>query len=156
MAKQVGGFVPHAPDGSVRGTITPLTPEQAAYLRAQSAPPPALPGNIPGFGPVFGGFGQTSPSGVPVFLTIGGDMRAIIPPGGFAGFAQQTPATQQLFARASGRRGGRTTQRRRRAKAKAAGAPRRRRAASRRPARLVKGSAAAKRYMASIRRKRRR
>ena len=33
---------------------------------------------------------------------------------------------------------------------------RRRRAATRRPARLVKGSVAAKRYMASIRRKRRR
>ena len=45
-------------------------------------------------------------------------MSLIVPPGGFAGFAQQTAATQQLFAKATGRKGGRTTQRRRRAKKK--------------------------------------
>lgn len=80
----------------------------------------------------------------------------VVPPGGFAGNAQQTSATQLMFAKASGSRGGRTTQRRRR-KAKAAAAPRRRkktRARARGKARLVKGSAAAKRFMASIRRKR--
>jgi hypothetical protein len=82
-------------------------------------------------------------------------MRLIVPPGGFAGMAQQTDATRALFARA-GRAGGRSTQRKRRRKAKAAGATRKRRRSSKRPARLVKGSAAAKRYMAKIRRKRRR
>lgn len=78
----------------------------------------------------------------------------IVPPGGFAGNAQQTAATQQLFAKAVGAKGGRTTQRRRR-KAKAKAAPRaRKRKASRGRRKLVKGSAAAKRFMASIRRKR--
>lgn len=85
--------------------------------------------------------------------------KLIVPPGGFAGFAQQTAATQELF-RAAGMKGGRTTQRRRR---KAKKVSRKKRAAratkrtkrSKKPARLVKGSAAAKRYMASIRRKRR-
>lgn len=82
----------------------------------------------------------------------------VIPPGGFAGFAQQTPATQALFSRA-GRIGGlrSAAKRRRKSKKKAAAAPRRRRRASaKRAARLVKGSAAAKRYMAKIRRKRKR
>jgi hypothetical protein len=85
--------------------------------------------------------------------------KLIVPPGGFAGFAQQTAATQELFRRA-GRLGGKTTQRRRR-KAKATGRKKKAVRASKRtkrstrPARLVKGSAAAKRYMASIRRKRR-
>lgn len=86
-------------------------------------------------------------------------VKLVVPPGGFAGFAQQTAATQQLFQRA-GRIGGKTTQRRR--KRKAAGAKKKRavRAKARtrgkkKPARLVKGSAAAKKYMASIRRKRR-
>lgn len=88
----------------------------------------------------------------------------IVPPGGFPGFAQQTPATQRLF-QSAGRIGGRVTQARRRRKSKAkrakAAAPKRRRGAGRVKARkgrarLVKGSAAAKRYMASIRKKRRR
>lgn len=89
-------------------------------------------------------------------------MTIVVPPGGFAGHAQQTPATQQLFAKATGRKGGRATQRKRRAKAKAAPRKRRasraaapRRAKRGKPARLVKGSAAAKRHMAKIRRKRR-
>jgi hypothetical protein len=81
----------------------------------------------------------------------------VVPPGGFAGFAQQTPATQALFQRA-GRTGMRTgTRRKRRTKAKRASAPKRkttRRARAKRPARLVKGSRAAKAYMAKIRRKR--
>jgi hypothetical protein len=91
----------------------------------------------------------------------------VVPPGGFAGFAQQTQATQQLFARA-GRKGGLASARRRRARSSAA--PRRpvrssaRRASSRRvrsssrrgPARLVKGSAAARRHMARLRRMRKR
>jgi hypothetical protein len=87
-------------------------------------------------------------------------MRSIVvPPGGFAGFAQQTAATQALFQRA-GRKGGKRSaaKRKKRATAKRA-APKRRGAgrvkARKGKARLVKGSAAAKRYMASIRRKRR-
>lgn len=85
--------------------------------------------------------------------------KLIVPPGGFAGYAQQTAATQELFRRA-GRLGGRTTQRRRKrkgAKKKVARAARasKRTKRSKKPARLVKGSAAAKKYMASIRRKRR-
>lgn len=82
----------------------------------------------------------------------------VVPPGGFPGFAQQTPATQRLFAQA-GRLGGRTTAARRRRKkktttAKAAKRPRNR--TKIRAKRLVKGSAAAKAYMAKIRRKRKR
>lgn len=90
-------------------------------------------------------------------------MSIIIPPGGFAGFAQQTPATQALFQRA-GRVGGlrsAATRRRRRRRKAASRVPskvrRSRRTARRRgSARLVKGSAAAKRYMARIRKMRKR
>ena len=84
-------------------------------------------------------------------------VRIVVPPGGFAGFAQQTAATQELFRRA-GRLGGQATQRKRRRKSakkkavRASGKRRTRRAGKK--ARLVKGSAAAKRYMAKIRRKR--
>lgn len=91
----------------------------------------------------------------------------LVPPGGFAGFGQQTPATQQLF-QAAGRLGATTRSRPKRRRKKAASsssAPRRKRRSTtaRKPtrarrkgkARLVKGSAAAKRYMAKIRRKRR-
>ena len=84
--------------------------------------------------------------------------KLIVPPGGFAGFAQQTASTQEMFRRA-GRLGGQSTQRKRRRKSakkkavRASGKRRTRRAGK--PARLVKGSAAAKKYMASIRRKRR-
>lgn len=83
-------------------------------------------------------------------------MSIIVPPGGFAAFGQQTPATQQLFARA-GRKGGKRSAatRRRRKKTAARAAPKRRKARAKRPARLVKGSRAAKAYMAKIRRKRR-
>lgn len=76
-------------------------------------------------------------------------------PGGALTFANMTPAAQLGLV---GVRAARTTTRRRR-KAKAtkrASSKRAKRASSKRPARLVKGSAAAKRYMASIRRKRRR
>jgi hypothetical protein len=68
---------------------------------------------------------------------------------------QSTPATQWAFAKASGARGGRRSAAKRRRKTAKRAAPRKRRASSKRPARLVKGSAAAKRYMAKIRRKRR-
>lgn len=82
----------------------------------------------------------------------------IIPPGGFAGFAQQTAATQALFQRA-GRVGGRRSAAKRRRTAKKKGATAKRKRTTRRRStkmRLVKGSAAAKRYMAKIRRLRKR
>lgn len=85
----------------------------------------------------------------------------IVPPGGFAGFAQQTPATQAMFQRA-GRTGGlrSAAKRRKRRKSATAKAPKRSRRVARagvrkKKARLVKGSRAAKAYMAKIRRKRR-
>lgn len=116
----------------------------------------ASPGAVP-FGSGYSSFGG------------GPNLGIIIPPGGFVGFGQQTPAVQAMFAR-WGRVGGmRSAARRRRKRRKTASATRvrrrrsaaprvrrRRRSSSRRPARLVKGSAAAKRYMAKIRRKRRR
>lgn len=84
-------------------------------------------------------------------------MKLIVPPGGFAGFAQQTPATQALFQRA-GRTGGQRSavvrRRKRKSSTRAAAAPRKRRAKGKK-GRLVKGSRAAKAYMAKIRRKRR-
>jgi hypothetical protein len=68
------------------------------------------------------------------------------------GWNQATAAMQTTMARGVG---GRAAAPRRR-KAKAAAAPKRRASArkTKRPARLVKGSAAAKRYMASIRKRR--
>jgi len=80
----------------------------------------------------------------------------IVPPGGFAGFAQQTAATQAMFQRA-GRKGGKksaVTRRRKKAKTKTAAVRRKRTGTKRGKARLVKGSRAAKAYMAKIRRKR--
>ena len=86
--------------------------------------------------------------------------RAIlfIPPGGFAGFAQQTAATQALLG--NGRRNGTAPKRRTRKKtAKRRPAAAKKRAAPKRRAggraRLVKGSAAAKRHMANLRKMRR-
>lgn len=80
-------------------------------------------------------------------------MPIYIPPNGFQGFAQQTAAVQRM-----GSRGGTGTRRRTRRSKKrsASAAPRKkkRRAAAGKKARLVKGSAAAKRYMAKIRAKR--
>jgi len=157
------GATPRIKGAGVAGnfTITPLTPEQRQIVEGQIADDRARRAPVAG---AFPGYGRGDENLIPV----GGQLvRIIVPPGGFAGFAQQTPATQRLFSQAAGRRGGLTTQRRRRRKAKAAAMPRRRRRRSaaprrararraRRPARLVKGSAAAKRYMASIRRKRRR
>ena len=73
---------------------------------------------------------------------------------------QMTPAAQLAIRIAQGTR--RAPARRRKARAVARkraplrAAPRKRARSASRPARLVKGSAAAKRYMASIRRRRRR
>lgn len=111
--------------------------------------------NAPGFFPFAASGGSGASTVIP--LLIGGrNVRLIIPPGGFAGFAQQTPATQALFQRA-GRVGGmRSAAKRRKRKKTAAKKTTRRRTRGKKRARLVKGSAAAKRYMASIRRKRKR
>jgi len=69
---------------------------------------------------------------------------------------QSTPGTQMLWGMAAGKR---MASRRKRVKTsrrvKARGPARRKRASAKRPARLVKGSRAAKAYMAKIRRKRR-
>ena len=66
-------------------------------------------------------------------------------------FGQQTAVGRALIARSSGSMGGKRSARKRRSKAKAAPVGRRRKA---KKLRLVKGSRAAKAYMAKIRRKR--
>jgi len=76
----------------------------------------------------------------------------VVPPGGFAGFAQMTPASKaaQGFNRLI-----RSVKKRTRRKKKSAGGKRKRKASGKRKGRkLVKGSAAAKRFMANLRRKR--
>lgn len=81
--------------------------------------------------------------------------RVYIPPNGFVGQGTQTAANQLVGARGS-RTG--TGRRRRKAAKKRAAPTRRRRAAKKRAGRagrMVKGSAAAKRYMAKLRRMRR-
>jgi hypothetical protein len=81
-------------------------------------------------------------------------MGGFIPPGGMAGFSQMTPASQLSLTR--GARGTRRVGKRRKTRTKRAKRAKVRRTKTRRgkKARLVKGSAAAKRYMAKIRRKR--
>jgi hypothetical protein len=84
-------------------------------------------------------------------------MRFVMPPLGFAGAAQQTMANQHLHSKSLAKiSGGR---RRRKKKSSAVKSTRKRRATKARKggrARLVKGSAAAKRYMAKIRKLRKR
>ena len=82
-----------------------------------------------------------------------------VPGQGFVGAGQQTMAAQLIIG--GGMRNGSTGRKRRKSARKSAkrkSSPKRKRSARsmKRPARLVKGSAAAKRYMASIRKKRRR
>jgi hypothetical protein len=88
-------------------------------------------------------------------------MGGFIPPGGVMGFAQMTPSSQLALTR--GARGTRRTTSRRKRKSASTGrrkiSKRRGKSTTRRVKRssrkrLVKGSAAAKRYMAKIRRKR--
>jgi hypothetical protein len=76
-----------------------------------------------------------------------------IPPNGFAGQGEQTQANQLVAAMIA--RPARKRRKAKRAKPRAAARAKPRKRKAKRPARLVKGSAAAKRYMASIRRKRR-
>jgi hypothetical protein len=75
------------------------------------------------------------------------------PPGGFAGFAQETPAQQAQFGGMKGSSNGGTRRRSRKKKAKAS-APRRRKKSSTRKAGTGKGSAAMKRKMARLRKMR--
>lgn len=81
-------------------------------------------------------------------------MGGFIPPGGMTGFSQMTPASQLALTR--GARGTRTrsTKRRKSRKVKKTRTKRRKSAKRGKAKRFVKGSAAAKRYMAKIRRKR--
>lgn len=80
-----------------------------------------------------------------------------LPPNGFAGAAQQTQATQMLLRKHMGARTRNSTTKRRKRGASSGGRKRRTRTTASRGkkktmrARLVKGSAAAKRYMAKIR-----
>jgi hypothetical protein len=88
-----------------------------------------------------------------------GRKSVFIPPGGFAGFSQQTPATQAVLSTVnrsrSAPRGKKRAKKKRVAKRRAA--PKRtRRKATRKASRMVKGSAAAKRHMAKLRKMRRR
>lgn len=91
-------------------------------------------------------------------------MRTIfIPPGGFAGWAQQTVATQASLSRSPATRRRKKTTRKKATRKKtttrrrrAAPASRRRTTRRAKPARLVKGSAAAKRHMAKLRKMRKR
>lgn len=80
-------------------------------------------------------------------------MSTIVPPGGFAGFSQMTQASQTALRGGVGtRRSG--TKRRKKSAKRSGGAKRQRNTAKRKAGRLVKGSAAAKRFMANLRRKR--
>lgn len=84
-----------------------------------------------------------------------------VPPGGFAGFAQQSPAVQALVRRSPAKKRRKTVRKKRPVKKRATRRKRRttparpRRTARKKPARMVKGSAAAKRHMAKLRRMRR-
>jgi len=83
-------------------------------------------------------------------------MRTIVPPGGFAGFSQMTQATQRALS--AGVRGTRSGTRRRKKSSgkKRASSSKRRKSTGRKRGKLVKGSAAAKRFMANLRKKRKR
>lgn len=85
-----------------------------------------------------------------------GDSMITIPPGGFAGFNNMSPASK-LALKFPGM-GGRSSGKRRRKSKKASSGKRRKKAArksgGRKRAKLVKGSAAAKRFMANLRKKR--
>lgn len=83
----------------------------------------------------------------------------LVPPGGFIGAQSQTSAGQTALLGARGsspRRRRRTSSRRARMRKSSRRASSRRRRSRKSPMRLVKGSAAAKRYMAKLRRMRKR
>ena len=78
-------------------------------------------------------------------------MATIVPPGGFAGFSQMTQASQRALGSAVRRA---TGTRKRKKRAKSTTTRKRAKKSGGKKARLVKGSAAAKAYMAKIRKKR--
>lgn len=83
-----------------------------------------------------------------------------VPPGGFAAFGQESPATQALWGRYMRANGSTGTRRRRKKKTTGMKRRKRRTASASRPRRsrrgpLRKGSAAAKRRMAQLRKMRR-
>jgi len=78
----------------------------------------------------------------------------IIPPNGYVGFGQQTQAVQYGLRAAIGAVKRAVGGKRRTKKRKASSTTRKRGATRKRKAKLVKGSAAAKAYMAKIRKKR--
>lgn len=82
-------------------------------------------------------------------------MGGFIPPGGMGGFSQMTPASQLALTRGSRRAGGGGRKRRRKSAKKTKTRKTRTRRTKKKGKRFTKGSAAAKRYMAKIRRKRR-
>jgi len=123
-------------------TLSPVTTPKLPSVPA--------PGDVPF---TSGGGGGSMSIAIPTLR--GRTVKLVVPPGGFAGFAQQTPATQALFQRAGRVGGKRSAAKRKRARKTAkAKAPKRKRAVRR--VKLKKGSAAAKAYMAKIRRKRKR
>lgn len=134
---------------------------QAAYDSGQVAP--GLPPEYSLFASQIAQLRHDSPNSPPgETITEGaqytGDrqMGGIVPPGGFAGFAQMTPASKAAQGMGgllkSAKRYARGTRKRR--KKKASGTKRKRKASGSRRKKLVKGSAAAKRFMANLRRKR--
>jgi hypothetical protein len=137
--------------------LPPINPPDYPTPGRGGAPIPGSPGSVP-FAP-----GGSLGGGSVVIPLIGGAVGVLVGmhPAAIGG---HTPATQHLFrqaAKSSGRRGGKRSARKRRAAKRSAplGSRRRTRAVSRgntRRARMVKGSAAAKRHMAKLRRMRKR
>lgn len=79
-----------------------------------------------------------------------------IPPNGFSGFAQATPAAQIMQGAGLRTKNGTRRRKRKASNGKVRHFKGSKRRTTKRPARLVKGSAAAKAYMAKIRKRRRR
>lgn len=81
-------------------------------------------------------------------------MKLVVPPMGFAGFASMTQASQRALSAGMPRNGSGGTRRRKKKATRSGSAKRKRSTVARKAKRLVKGSAAARAYMAKIRRKR--
>lgn len=128
--------------GTVAAPYRAIAEEIAGIGRAQSPEPSG--GALDSDARFIEGGAQRSPPGPEFFMP-----RSI--PGGAFGMAQQVPAT---ISRVRGALGGASGKRKR--PARPARQPRTRRVSKSRPARLVKGSAAARRHMAKLRAKRRR
>jgi hypothetical protein len=83
-------------------------------------------------------------------------LKRMVKPAVMHAIGHTTPATAHLIASVNGTRGSRSTTKRRRRSKSATGstAPRKRRSSAKKGGKLKKGSAAAKAYMAKIRKKR--